>query len=146
MISPIRCIVIFISIIFTLSSCEFNITTAHVENIKVCSYLEGKLCTANTPVFGTKVPVIYASCNLKNAPENTLVTFVWKYTINDDTIVIDELTLNSSDKGINLDLNCSLSKPYNDWPVGSYEVNVIIVDSHKEPKVRYFEVREETYN
>ena len=140
--STFQFISIFISVIFILASCEFNVTTAHIENIKVCSSLEGKLCTSNTPVFKPKVPVIYASCNLKNAPDNTLVTFVWKYLNSEDPLIIDKITLNSSDKGINLDLNCSLSKPYNDWPVGSYEVSVIIEDSNKKPVLKYFEVRE----
>jgi len=124
-----------------MSGCEVNVTTAHVENAKTCTHLDGQLCTSNIPVFSPVEPVIFASCNLKNAPDNTNVTFVWKYTSAENPVIIDEVTLSSSNKGVNLDLNCSLSKPYNDWPVGSYEVNIIIEADNTKPVVNYFEIR-----
>lgn len=134
---------LFITIIisFLLSSCEVSVSTANIDNVKVCNSLNGKLCESNASVFNTTDPVIYSSCNLNNAPENTSVKFTWRYTHNEKPILIDEIVLNSSDKGINLDLNCSLSKPYNDWPAGSYEVEVSILESAQAPIIKFFEIR-----
>jgi len=138
---PNRIIIIFFSAITFLSSCEVSVTTAHVENVKTCTDLVEQLCTSNISIFNPTDPVIYASCNLNNAPDNTNVTFVWKYTGGDNPVIIDEVTLNSSGKGTNLDLHSSLSKPYNNWPVGGYEVNIIIESDYTKPVVKYFEIR-----
>ncbi len=104
-----------------ISSCKFNITTAHIENIQTCVEVSWDQCTNNTSVFSTTDPVIYACCKLKKAPENTEVTFIWKYAEN-EPVVIDKVALNSYDMGINLNLSSNLSMPYNGWPTGKYEI------------------------
>lgn len=122
-----------------LSSCEFEATTAHLTDIKTCVMLSGDLCDQENPVFNTTDPQIYVSCKLKNAPENTLITFVWKY-MEGEPIIIDEVTLNSSAHGINLDLNSSLSRPNNGWPIGKYTVEITIGDGGS-TEVKTFQVR-----
>ena len=124
-----------------MSSCEYSVTTAHIENPRMCSRLTGELCEENKTVFSSDEEFIYISCNLNNAPDNTIVTFLWKYIGEVDTIIIDEVSLNSSDKGVNLNLSSNLSRPYNGWPQGNYEVEIIIEDSQKDPVFHKFEVR-----
>ncbi|MFK5855330.1 MAG: hypothetical protein QM503_04300 [Bacteroidota bacterium] len=130
--------VIIASII--LSSCEFEVTTAHIKDIKTCIYLNGDLCEHENPIFSPNDPQIYVSCKLKNAPENTLVTFVWTY-VEGNPIIIDKVTLNSSDYGIDVDLNSRLSQPNSGWPIGSYEVVISIGNNDSSPHIKSFEVR-----
>ena len=131
-------LILLLSII--LSSCEFEVTTAHIKDIKTCVTLSGDLCDYENSVFSTDEPQIYVSCKLKNAPENTLVTFIWTY-VEGDTIIIDEVTLNSSDYGIDVNMSSNLSRPNNGWPVGNYEVVIKIGDNDSSPQVKPFEVR-----
>ncbi len=122
-----------------LSSCEFEATTAHLEDIKTCVSLSGQLCAQENPVFDTNDRQIYVSCKLKNAPENTLVTFVWKY-VEGEPVIIDKVTLSSSDKGTNLDLSSNLSRPDNGWPKGKYKIEISIGNTAS-AEVKTFEVR-----
>jgi hypothetical protein len=69
-----------------------------------------------------------------------LVTFIWKYTEN-ETVIIDKVTLNSSDIGVNLELYSNLSKPYNGWPIGNYEIEILVSGDNNDPVVKHFEVR-----
>jgi len=123
-----------------LTSCEFEVTTAHINDIKTCVYLSGDQCDQENLVFNTNDPQIYVSCKLKNAPENTLVTFIWTY-VEGDPIIIDKVTLNSSDYGIDVDLSSNLSKPNNGWPIGKYEVVIKVGNNDDSTQIKSFEVR-----
>ncbi len=137
-VSIIATVVIMISLLVT--GCDFEVTTANINDIKACLQLSGDVCAQDNPVFSTTDPQICVSCKLKNAPANTLVTFVWQY-VEADLIIIDEVTLNSADHGTNLDLNSSLSRPNNGWPIGKYQVEIHIGDNDSSPKIKSFEVR-----
>lgn len=141
MTKAIKSIWLLVLAIMLITSCEFEVTTAHIEDITICTALDGDICESNTPIISSSDPNIYVSCKLKNAPQNTIVTFIWKYTDGEDPIIIDEITLNSSDIGVNVDLNSSLSKPYNGWPNGKYEVEISIDGDENDPRIKYFEVR-----
>lgn len=132
---------LIILIAILLNSCEYSVTTAHIENITTCVTMEGEICKSSVSIFSPLDKIIYVSCELKNAPQNTLVTFIWKYTDGKDPIIIDKITLNSSDIGINVDLSSSLSIPYNGWPIGKYEIDISIDGQNNNPIVKYFEVR-----
>ncbi len=123
-----------------LNSCEFEVTTAHVKDIKLCNEIYGTFCDNDQTVFNPGDPEIILSCKLKNAPENTHVVFTWKY-MEEPPVVIDQITLNSADKGTTLDLKSSLSRPNNGWPKGKYAVEIGIGDNDDSPKVKHFEVR-----
>ena len=121
-----------------LTSCEFEVTTASLNDIKTCINISGDLCDQDNIVFSPNDPQIYVSCKLKNAPANTKVLFVWKY-VEGETIIIDEVTLNSSDHGTDLDMNSSLSRPNNGWPTGKYEVEIKIEGDN--PVIKTFTVQ-----
>lgn len=126
------------TLIFGLSACNFNVTTAHIENVKMCTEIKSNECTESIFTFQNTAQNICISCELENDPGNTLVTFIWKYNNNGEFMIIDEVTLNSSNKGTQVNLQSSLSRPYNGWPSGVYEVEIIIEDSQKEPVIQEF--------
>ena len=129
-----------IFVMITFASCNFELTTAHVDDIKICDNLSGSLCNSDNLILSTAVDNISVSCKLKNAPENTMVTFTWKYVEN-EPLVIDEVVVNSGSKGTNLDLNSTLSRPYNGWPKGNYEVVISIGENDNSPESKKFKIQ-----
>jgi hypothetical protein len=64
-----------ITLMYALNSCECSVSTAKVTDAKVCTQLDGSLCTQDSETLPASAQEIYASCILKNAPENTDVKF-----------------------------------------------------------------------
>ena len=132
--------VILMFLIMMFISCEFNFSTANVSDIKICERMEGNLCNTDLPVLSSVTSQIFASCALKNAPSNTEVLFIWKY-LEGSPLIIDEVTMNSGDKGTNLDIHSSLSRPYNGWPKGRYAVEILVDGNKENKKVKNFEIQ-----
>jgi len=127
-------------IAFSVVSCNIELNSAHVEDIKICDDLSGNLCNNDHAVIMTTAGDVSVSCKLKNAPNNTMVVFTWKY-MEGQPLVIDEVTLNSGTEGTNLDLNSTLSRPYNGWPTGRYAVEIKIGENDKDPVIKNFEIQ-----
>ncbi len=121
-----------------LASCSFS--TAHIDDVKMCTRIANNQCTQDNPIFSTGTPEIFISCHLKNAPENTKVRFDWNY-YGQKKFTIRSVTLNSGDKIGTLNLQASLSRPNNGWPKGDYEVAISIMDTDKEPVIKKFSVQ-----
>lgn len=120
------------------ASCEFEVSTARINDIKICANLSGDLCDQDLPVFHPNDPQLVVSCKLNNAPSDTEVTFVWKY-VEGEEIIIDQAILNSSDYGTDVDMHSTLSKPNNGWPVGKYQVEILL--GNDTPLVKTFKVQ-----
>ena len=132
---------IFITISLLFTSCEFSVTTAKIDNVKMCKSMSGEACDKNVKLFAPEDEFIFVSCNLENAPSNTIVKFVWKYVEMAQPIIIDTVTVNSGDNMTNLKLSSNLSRPLKGWPIGKYQVEIIIEDSQRDPKITMFEIR-----
>lgn len=124
--------------VFVFNSCNFS--TANVDEVKMCTSITDNQCVSDKPVFDVNTPEIYVSCHLNNAPENTEVEFAWFY-LGDDRIAIDALKINSGDQIGTLNLQSSLSKPNNGWPVGDYEIVITILGTDKEPIIKSFWIK-----
>lgn len=122
------------------ASCEFDFSTANISDIKVCTSMSGNLCGNDNSTLSTSTQNIFVSCKLKNAPADTKVKFTWKY-VEAEPLTIDEVVLNSEDRGTNLDLHSSLSRPYNGWPKGKYAVEIRIGENDDSPETKKFEIR-----
>lgn len=137
--------IMFISLIiaaFTmLQSCNFEMSTASIAEVKTCHELEGSLCSEGVNVFHPNSPLIFCSCKLSYAPPQTEVKFIWKYVEGSEDIIIDELVFNTEDQGSNLDLQSNLSRPNNGWPLGKYAVDIMIGSDESSIKTAEFEVR-----
>lgn len=124
----------------TLFMAACSVTTANVDDVKVCTSISDNQCPSDNPSFTTSTPEIYISCHLNNAPENTEVEFAWFY-LGQQKIAIDAVKLNSGSNIGTLNLQSSLSKPFNGWPQGDYEVVISIVGFDKDPIVKSFSVQ-----
>lgn len=129
-----------IAFIMFVSSCSFNVTTANIDNVKMCTSINNNQCSSDNPNFKSNTREIFISCNLNNAPNNTEVEFAWFY-YGQKKISIDAVKLNSGDKIGTINLQSSLSRPNNGWPLGEYEVVITILGTEKEPVVKKFSVQ-----
>lgn len=129
-----------ITMMFAINGCECSVSTATITDAKVCTTLEGNLCNQDNTTLPSSAQVIYASCVLKNAPENTIVKFTWSY-LGEKTIEIDSVELSTGDKIGNVDMNSSLSVPNNGWPTGLYQITMELVGVSGKPVVKQFNIQ-----
>jgi len=118
----------------------FDMNSAHIENVKMCTSLSSNTCPADKPVFDVSTKQIFVSCDLENPPMETMVEFSWYYLV-DGRTQIDAVIVNSGDKIGDLKLHSSLNKPNNGWPSGDYEVVITILDTEKTPIIKSFYVK-----
>ena len=103
-------------------------------------YINGNQCYNDNTNFSPSTPEIFISCLLKRAPAKTEVVFSWFY-FGQTKVKITSITVNSGSKTGTLNLQSSLLKPNNDWPVGEYEVTITIANSNNEPVVKKFTIQ-----
>ncbi len=139
MIMKLKSFVLAVMAAWFATGCDFEFSTANVSDIQICDQLQGALCGADNPSLSINTPQICVSCKLKNAPPDTQVTFVWKY-MEGESVVIDEVVMNTANKGMNLDLHSTLSRPYNGWPKGKYAVEISVGTSTENPEIKRFTV------
>lgn len=118
----------------------FDLDSSHIEDIKICEQLQDSQCNNDKAVFDVNSPQIVVSCKLANAPIDTEVEFAWYY-INNGKTKIDAVVVNSGEEIGTLNLNSSLNRPNNGWPIGDYEVIITILNTEKEPTVKSFWVK-----
>lgn len=124
-------LLLFAAAMLFASSCSF--TTAHIKDVKMCREMTGDQCSDDNPVFDNDDPVIYVTCIVGNAPQDTRVTFSWYYTER-DPIEIDVVSVELKDGGT-FPVYSSLSAPYEGWPDGKYEV-VIAIEGFEDKAVK----------
>lgn len=105
----------------------------------MCDQLSEDVCIDDYPVFFTDTPRIYVSATLANASEGTEVSFGW-YSVDDERYLIDEVTVTTEGSGTTWPMFSSLSKPYDGWPPGEYEVVISIVGHDEKTITRGFTV------
>lgn len=135
----LRSFILTVMVAWFAGGCDFEFSTANLSDIQICDQLQGALCGADSPALSINTPQICVSCKLKNAPPDTKVKFIWKY-MEGESVVIDEVIMNTADKGMSLDLHSTLSRPYNGWPKGKYAVEISIGEKGDNPEVKRFEI------
>jgi len=138
---PLRIFILFVLSTIAITACSFNLSTATLENIKMCvEKPENKTCSSDTAQFKTTIPRIFATADLKYAPEGTKVKIDWKY-LGGDTVKptdIDSITLETkSDTQL---ITSSLSAPTNGFPDGNYEVVISLSTDNSKPIRKQFSI------
>lgn len=119
--------------------CGKTITTAHVENAIATAEIdsEGKP-GAEVASFAPDAPVIYASAELRNAPDHTAIRVVWTYDTAGQSV--GETTLDSGDIADRyIYSNLEPSEPL---PEGDYRVDFYIEDRDEPDATVRFTVEE----
>ncbi len=129
----------FCTFLLLLTSCRgayHNHT--QITNVKICNRLNNNQCTNNNVVFDISTPEIFVSCQLENAPENTIIEFIWYYSIK--KIRIKTSTVSSYEEKSPVYFQSGLLKPERGWPKGTYEIEINIFGSDKKPVIKKFKM------
>ncbi len=110
---------IFLFLVIAIQACEFNVSTASLSDIKICTELASDECTASQTTIDANVPYIYATAQLKNVPTETEITISWQYDNQGSWYEIDLVKLKTDNSTT---IKSSLSAPTNGWPKGNYKV------------------------
>lgn len=131
--------VLLLTGVVAVTSCECSVSTANIQDVKICTSLSGNLCNQDSPTLGDTSPTIYVSCLLKNSVSATKVKFTWMY-YGETKIKIDDVTLDTGELTGTVELNSYLSRPTNGWPKGVYEVEILILTDNAKPVVKQFTI------
>lgn len=118
---------------------EITFTTATIRNPQMTSAIdaEGKpVDIVNS--YTTTTKELIAVAELRNAPANTKIKFVWIYTTNNYKIT--EFTLDTKDRGSNIYIFSTLTNKGNPWPEGDYKVEMYLENREKPSGVVNFKV------
>lgn len=125
----------------TLVACNFSVSTAALDNVKLCrEILKGEQCTSDTTQFAKNTSQLFATADLKYAPEGTKVKVDWKYLGGEagQATPIDSVSLETKD---NMSvITSSLPTPKNGWPTGEYEVVFSLGTDNSTPIHKKFSV------
>lgn len=131
-------VLLITALALVLQNCSF--TTANLQDVKMCNELSGDACSGDNSIFSVDDPMLYVSCSLHNAPDDTKVNFTWFYTTG-ERFEIDAVSVTTDGSGSTYPLYSSLSAPYEGWPEGDYEV-VIAIEGYEDKTVtKTFKVR-----
>ncbi len=126
---------------FAVSGCSFNISTAALENAKMCTAVaEGKPCESDTTKFEKNTPKLFVTADLKFAPAGTKVKAAWKYLEGEAGKATDIDSVTFETKSDTTFVISSLSAPNNGWLAGTYEVVLSLDTNNSQPIRKQFTV------
>jgi hypothetical protein len=123
-----------------LAGCSFSISSAAIENLKTCSeQVKGKECASDISSFTKATPKLFATADLKNAPEGTKVKVDWKYLSGEAGAakMIDSVNLVTES---NMTLITSNLESTKEWPTGNYEVVFTLGTDNSKPLTKQFSI------
>ncbi|MDO9509061.1 MAG: hypothetical protein Q7I97_06960 [Thermovirgaceae bacterium] len=130
-------VLLMLSTAFTTQ--EVNMTTARLKNAQMTTAVD----SAGKPQdkvgsYQTDTPQLVVSAELRSAPTNTKVRFVWKYLTSD--ILITEFPMNSGNNEPDIYVFNYINNQGRPWPQGEYRVEMFIEDREKPDATVDFEV------
>ncbi|HAT03277.1 MAG TPA: hypothetical protein DCS29_00660 [Candidatus Magasanikbacteria bacterium] len=123
------------------AGCE--VTTANLQNVKMCSALVDYQCAEDTVEFSSDTPELFLTALLQNAVEGTVVNYSWYYLGEQGTeepYEIDSVDFTKKE-GDQQEVYGSLSIPDNGWPVGAYQVVLQIKADNVDPITKEFSIK-----
>ena len=138
----VRIFGLFVLSTLAATACSFKVSTATLENIKMCEKLENKnqTCASDTAQFDTTTPQIFATADLKYAPEGTKVKIDWKYLGGDTVKATDIASVDLVTKSDTNIVFSNLNAPPNGFPEGNYEVVISLGTDNSKPISKQFSV------
>ena len=130
---------LFVLSTLAATACSFKVSTATLENIKMCvEKPESQTCASDTAQFNTTTPKIFATADLKYAPEGTKVKIDWKYLGGDTVKASDLASIDLVTKS-----NTNFVASYlnlNGLPEGNYEVVISLDTDNSKPISKQFSI------
>jgi hypothetical protein len=126
---------------FALSACKFSVSTAALDNVKLCSQVaQGKRCSSDTAQFDKNTTRLIASADLNHAPKGTKVKIDWNYLGGgaEQATPIDSISLETKDD--TSFVTSSLPSPKKGWPTGEYEVVFSLGADNSKPIHKKFSI------
>jgi hypothetical protein len=125
---------------FAFVGCSFSISSATIDNLKICSEkVKNKECASDVSSFTKSTPKLFATADLKNAPEGTKVKIDWKYLNGEAGAAktIDSVNLVTES---NMTLITSYLESDKAWPTGNYEVVFTLGTDNSQPLKKQFSI------
>jgi hypothetical protein len=125
---------------FAFAGCSFSISSATIDNLKICSEkVKNKECASDVSSFTKSTPKLFATADLKNAPEGTKVKIDWKYLNGEAGAakMIDSVNLVTES---NMTLITSYLESDKAWPTGNYEVVFTLGTDNSQPLKKQFSI------
>ncbi|NLI92111.1 MAG: zinc-ribbon domain-containing protein [Peptococcaceae bacterium] len=117
---------------------EFSFTTAGLKNAHMTTAMDSSGKPSDkVSSYSANAPQLVAVAELRNAPVNTKVKFVWRYITGD--ILIKEYSMDSGDSDANVYVFSNLTND-RPWPEGKYRVEMYIEDRKTPDAAVDFEV------
>ena len=137
----VRIFILFVLSTLAATACSFKVSTATLENIKMCvEKPENQTCASDTAQFNTTTPKIFATADLKYAPEGTKVKIDWKYLGGDTVKATDIASVDLVTKSDTNIVFSNLNAPPNGFPEGNYEVVISLGIDNSKPISKQFSV------
>jgi hypothetical protein len=124
-----------------ITGCSFSLSSATLENLKTCSeQVANKECANNVASFTKTTPKLFATADLKHAPEGTKVKINWKYLGGEagDAKTIDSVSI-VTDSNMDL-ITSNLEFSGKEWPTGNYEVAFMLETDNSKPLKKQFSI------
>ncbi len=129
---------LLLAVLTIFTTGEFSFTAAALKNAHMTTAMDANGKPADRVLsYSPNASELVAVAELRNAPANTKVKFVWRYITGD--ILIKEYIMDSGDSGANVYVfsNLTNDKP---WPEGKYRVDMYIEDRKTPDAAVDFEV------
>jgi hypothetical protein len=126
---------------FAATACSFNISTAALENVKMCGEVaDNQPCASDITKFEKTAPKLFVTADLKFAPEGSKVKIDWKYLGGEagKATDIDSVTLET--KSNTTLVTSSLTATNAGWPSGNYEVVLSLNTDNSQPIRKQFSI------
>ena len=137
----VRIFGLFVLSTLAATACSFNVSTATLENIKMCvERPENQPCASDTAQFNTTTPKILATADLKSAPEGTNVKINFKYLGGDTVKAFDMGSIDLVTKSNTSFVSSYLSAPPNGFLEGNYEIVISLGTDNSKPVSKQFSI------
>ena len=137
----LRIFVLSVLSTFAATACNFSFSTATLEDIKMCvEKPENQTCASDTAQFNTTTPKIFATADLKYAPEGTKVKIDWKYLGGDTVKATDIGSIDLVTKSDTNFVSSYLNAPPNGFPEGNYEIVISLGTDNSKPISKKFSI------
>jgi hypothetical protein len=123
----------------SIVGCSFNVSTAKIDNLKICSTKnQDKECAVDTNSFTKTTPKLFATVDLNNALDGTKVKVDWKYLGGEagSEQVLDSVNL-EAESNMSL-ITSDLTAGGKNWPIGNYEVVFTLETDNSKPLKKQF--------